>query len=187
MDPASKRLVWNILCKVRDSGKSIILTTHNMDECEAICTKLAIMVNGTFKCLGSTQHLKSKFSDGYTLTIKTKRVADKETLDENVNSINAFVLKNFPSAVLKEQHEEMLSYLIKEKSMPWSSMFGIMETGRKRLSIEDYSLGQCSLEQVNRIYVAFEKPDFIINHSLFCRCFFCSQDSSENNTRYVFV
>lgn len=40
---------------------------YSMEECEALCTRLAIMVNGTFRCLGSTQHLKNKFGDGYTL------------------------------------------------------------------------------------------------------------------------
>lgn len=38
-----------------------------MEECEALCTRLAIMVNGKFRCLGSPQHLKSKFGEGYTL------------------------------------------------------------------------------------------------------------------------
>lgn len=31
-----------------------------MEECEALCTRLAIMVNGSFKCLGTIQHLKYK-------------------------------------------------------------------------------------------------------------------------------
>ena len=36
------------------------LLTYSMEECEALCTRLAIMVNGQFKCLGSIQHLKNK-------------------------------------------------------------------------------------------------------------------------------
>jgi len=44
-----------------------------MEECEALCTRLAIMVNGEFLCLGSTQHLKDKFAEGYTLTIKVRK------------------------------------------------------------------------------------------------------------------
>ena len=43
------------------------LSFFSMEECEALCTRLAIMVNGQFKCLGSPQHLKSKFGEGYTL------------------------------------------------------------------------------------------------------------------------
>jgi len=41
-----------------------------MEECEALCTRLAVMVNGQFKCLGSAQHLKNKFGEGYTLIAK---------------------------------------------------------------------------------------------------------------------
>ena len=39
----------------------------SMEECEALCTRLAIMVNGQFKCIGSPQHLKNRFGEGYTL------------------------------------------------------------------------------------------------------------------------
>lgn len=36
------------------------LGSHSMEECEALCTRLAIMVNGRFRCLGSAQHLKGR-------------------------------------------------------------------------------------------------------------------------------
>lgn len=42
-----------------------------MEECEALCSRLAIMVNGKFRCLGSPQQLKSKFGEGYTLIAQT--------------------------------------------------------------------------------------------------------------------
>ena len=41
-----------------------------MEECDALCTRIAIMVNGSFMCLGSPQHLKNKFGHGYTLIVK---------------------------------------------------------------------------------------------------------------------
>lgn len=45
----------------RQAGASRSHTvTHSMEECEALCTRLAIMVNGRFRCLGSAQHLKSR-------------------------------------------------------------------------------------------------------------------------------
>jgi ATP-binding cassette, subfamily A (ABC1), member 3 len=56
--------------KTKASGRSIILTSHSIEECEALCNRLAIMVNGQFKCLGTTQHLKNKFSKGFILTVK---------------------------------------------------------------------------------------------------------------------
>lgn len=78
MDPGAKRNLWNMVCKVRDTGKSIVLTSHSMEECEALCTRLAIMVNGEFKCLGSPQHLKNKFSSGFTLSIKLRKTLDRD-------------------------------------------------------------------------------------------------------------
>ncbi|XP_078344110.1 phospholipid-transporting ATPase ABCA3-like [Oculina patagonica] len=70
MDPVARRFLWNTLTGVMKGGRSIVLTSHSMEECEALCTRLAIMVNGQFKCLGSTQHLKSRFGTGYTLMVK---------------------------------------------------------------------------------------------------------------------
>lgn len=149
MDPATKRYLWNALCRVRDNGKCIILTSHSMEECEALCTRLAIMVNGNFKCLGSTQHLKSKFSEGYTLTIKIRKSGDADELSsDEIAPVERFVKEKFPTAVLREKHQELISYHITGKSVPWSAMFGIMERGKKELNIEDYSIGQSSLEQV---------------------------------------
>ncbi|XP_031561453.1 ATP-binding cassette sub-family A member 3-like [Actinia tenebrosa] len=72
MDPVARRFLWDSLTSVMKGGRSIILTSHSMEECEALCTRLAIMVNGQFKCIGSPQHLKSRFGYGYSLMIKVK-------------------------------------------------------------------------------------------------------------------
>lgn len=58
VDPAARRKMWETINNIRKSGTSIILTSHSMDECEALCDRLAIMVRGNFKCLGGPQHIK---------------------------------------------------------------------------------------------------------------------------------
>ena len=148
MDPATKRFLWTALGKLRDSGKCIILTSHSMEECEALCTRIAIMVNGNFQCLGSTQRLKNKFAQGFALTIKMKKLADHLDLEREVTAIDNFIQSSFPGAVLKEKYQELLSYQLVNNAIPWSKMFGILERSKNQLNIEDYSLGQCSLEQV---------------------------------------
>ncbi|KAJ8951652.1 hypothetical protein NQ318_012323 [Aromia moschata] len=147
MDPATKRYLWNALCKIRDNGKCVVLTSHSMEECEALCTRLAIMVNGNFKCLGSTQHLKHKFAEGYMLTIKIKK--EDATYEADLERIESFIRQHFPDAKLREKHQELVNYYITDRTRPWSKMFGILEEGkRNNPSIEDYSLGQSSLEQL---------------------------------------
>jgi ATP-binding cassette subfamily A (ABC1) protein 3 len=40
MDPSARRYLWNVIKYARDTGMTILLTTHSMEECEALCTKL---------------------------------------------------------------------------------------------------------------------------------------------------
>ena len=58
VDPAARRKIWETINNIRKSGTSIILTSHSMEECEALCDRLAIMVGGTFQCVGGPQHIK---------------------------------------------------------------------------------------------------------------------------------
>jgi ATP-binding cassette, subfamily A (ABC1), member 3 len=72
VDPKARRIIWNVLSKVREIGHAFVLTSHNMEECEALCTNIAIMVDGRFKCIGSQQHIKSKYGAGYSLLIRVE-------------------------------------------------------------------------------------------------------------------
>ncbi|CAH0549210.1 unnamed protein product [Brassicogethes aeneus] len=161
MDPATRRFLWDALCKLRDNGKLIILTSHSMEECEALCTRLAIMVNGNFKCIGSGQHLKNKFAKGYTLTIKVKKPPESDGLERgDTQPIEDFVGDKFPMATLRERHQELLTYYIADTTdIPVSRMFGILEEAKHNdaLNIEDYSLGQSSLEQVFLTFAKYQE------------------------------
>uniref|UniRef100_A0A1Y1MCM6 ABC transporter domain-containing protein n=1 Tax=Photinus pyralis TaxID=7054 RepID=A0A1Y1MCM6_PHOPY len=154
MDPVTKRYIWNVLCGVRDRGKCIILTSHSMEECEALCTRSAIMVNGIFMCIGSTQHLKTKFSEGYTLIVKMKK---QENYSFSV--IEDFVKDSFGAVLIRERHQDLITFYIQDKMLPWSRMFGIMEEAKAFLNIEDYSLGQSSLEQVFLSFTKYQKEE----------------------------
>ncbi|XP_062556229.1 phospholipid-transporting ATPase ABCA3-like [Armigeres subalbatus] len=157
MDPGAKRHLWNVILNAKKSGKSIVLTSHSMEECEALCTRLAIMVNGEFKCLGSTQHLKNKFSKGYFLTVKIKKRALDMTSAKGRNAVMAYIMENFEGALLREDHRDSLTFHIATSSMKWSTMFGLMETAKKTLEIEDYALGQTSLEQVFLFFTKYQR------------------------------
>lgn len=64
MDPLSKRLMWKVITQL-GNNKAIVVTTHYMEECEALCSRIGIMSQGRLMCLGSAQHLKSRFATGY--------------------------------------------------------------------------------------------------------------------------
>ena len=59
VDPIARRSLFKMLKHLKKS--SIMLTTHRMDEAEALCDVIAIMINGRFVCYGSPSHLKQKY------------------------------------------------------------------------------------------------------------------------------
>eukprot|EP00941_MAST-03F_sp_MAST-3F-sp1_P002476 g2476.t1 len=81
LDPLSRRLIWRQLGRARQSVRSfygngakrkrpaVILTTHNMDEAEALCTRCGIMTSGKLRCIGTPQRLKNLYATGYRLQI----------------------------------------------------------------------------------------------------------------------
>lgn len=81
MDPEARRFMWQVVANIsqRDKNSAVIITTHSMEEAEALSTKMGIMIRGgIFKCYGSTQHIKSKFGTGFELDIKIKKPTQKE-------------------------------------------------------------------------------------------------------------
>lgn len=101
MDPGARRNLWNmVIDRRRTTGTSVVLTSHSMDECEALCTKLAIMVNGEFKCLGSVQHLKSKYSKGIWLVLRLRVGSDSALVFDQVGAAKLYVRDQFPMANL---------------------------------------------------------------------------------------
>lgn len=142
MDPKSRRFLWNCITSIVKEGRSVVLTSHSMEECEALCTRLAIMVNGKFKCLGSTQHLKNKFGDGYTLTIRLGGEVPQTA------ALIDFMEVEFPSANLREQHFNMLEFQLSSSDTILSKVFQYLEDKRSRFNIEDYSVSQTTLDQV---------------------------------------
>ena len=118
------------------------LLLKNREECEALCTRLAIMVNGRFRCLGSAQHLKSKFGEGYTVTLRVGRN------DECKAAAQSFIDDAFAGeASLKEVHLNQMEYQIGSK-IRISSIFSELEKSKNFGIVSDYSVTQTTLDQV---------------------------------------
>jgi len=69
VDPVSKRLMWDLLRKERQR-RTLVLTTHSMTEAEALSSRIAIMGKGELRCIGSPQHIKSKYGRGVYLQVQ---------------------------------------------------------------------------------------------------------------------
>ena len=61
VDPSSKRKVWKLLSAVREEA-ALLVSSHSMEECEVMCQRVGILVNGSMKCVGTAQQLKNRFA-----------------------------------------------------------------------------------------------------------------------------
>uniref|UniRef100_A0AAQ4P0T4 P-type phospholipid transporter n=1 Tax=Gasterosteus aculeatus aculeatus TaxID=481459 RepID=A0AAQ4P0T4_GASAC len=142
MDPKARRFLWDCILSIIKEGRSVILTSHSMEECEALCTRMAIMVNGHFKCLGSIQHLKSRFGDGYTVIVRVGGSPPE------LKPVEDFVRRSFLGSVLKEKHHNTLQYHLPYTQGALAHIFSQFTSHQQRLGVEDYSVSQTTLDQV---------------------------------------
>uniref|UniRef100_A0A5S6QAW5 ABC transporter domain-containing protein n=1 Tax=Trichuris muris TaxID=70415 RepID=A0A5S6QAW5_TRIMR len=141
VDPISRRLVWQLLDRVRSNGVSIVLTSHSMEECEALCARLAVIVNGEVKCIGSPQQLKAKYGKGYLLIAKFLS-------EEYMPGFMRAIEETFADSAVEEIHGRQMRCLIPFQASTWSRLFEVLETMVKPHGLIDYMLSQPSLEQI---------------------------------------
>ncbi|GIY18801.1 ATP-binding cassette sub-family A member 3, partial [Caerostris extrusa] len=159
VDPVSRRKIWNILSQARNNtGAAVLLTTHNMEECEALCNRLAIMVNGRFRCLGSIQHLKTKYGQGYSLIIKLKREDQNDHV--SMEAIKKHVQTHLRGANLKDDHQGMLQYHVVDSSITLSRLFKFMANMKTEFELEDYLISDTSLEQIFLTFARAQRISF---------------------------
>jgi ABC-type multidrug transport system ATPase subunit len=147
MDPVARRFMWKFISDTME-GRAVILTTHSMEECEALCHRIGIMVGGRLRCLGTAQHLKSKYGSGYQLDVN----GEAEKGDHVYNG----VLELFPGARLLERHDSVMKFQLSGDyaSGSLADIFEKMEQNKRELCIIEYSVSQTSLEQ---IFIHFAK------------------------------
>uniref|UniRef100_A0A0S7EWI0 ABCAC n=4 Tax=Poeciliopsis prolifica TaxID=188132 RepID=A0A0S7EWI0_9TELE len=142
MDPRTKRHLWKIISEEVRGKSAVVLTSHSMEECEALCSRLAIMVKGQFRCLGSLQHIKNRFGSGFTVKMYlAKPLCDTE-------AITAFMQGKFPTTFLKDQHSAMVEYHIPNAPGGVADIFSQLESNKHDLRIKHFSVSQTTLDEV---------------------------------------
>jgi len=144
LDPLAKRYLWASLRRIALERKAaIILTTHSMEEAEELCTRVGIMINGKFVCLGPLNYLKNTYGSGYKITI----AHPAKDLTQQIESWFAGVEK-------QEESSQAVTYRIPNESFVFSKAFEELEKLKQAFIISDYSIYNTSLEQV---FIKFSK------------------------------
>jgi ABC-2 type transport system ATP-binding protein len=70
LDPQTRILLWEIIREYNHSGKTVLLTTHYMEEADALCNRLAIVDHGRVIAIGTPEELKRSIPGGYLLKLR---------------------------------------------------------------------------------------------------------------------
>ena len=119
-------------------------------ERESIVEHVHMQFLVSFRCLGTTQHLKNKYGSGYSLEIKLGTDIENSTVRHGqMERLNTFIMETFPNALRTECFAERAVYKIPQKNVASLAFtFRALENGRTDYNIEEYSFSQSTLEQV---------------------------------------
>lgn len=139
LDPASRYNLWNVV-KQSKQDRAIILTTHSMEEAEALCDRLGIFVNGELQCIGNAKELTARYGGLYVLTITTPQEEESEvialakSLSPNANKIYGL------SGTQK--------FELPKTEVTVATVFSGIEEAKNRLHIQAWGLSDTTLEDV---------------------------------------
>jgi len=136
LDPQSRRNLWALIRQVHQQGTTIVLTTHSMEEAQALCQRLAIMDRGRLVAIDTPQNLINQMEATYTV----KLVTASPLTEAQVASLNGGV--EFVQAL------DTNAYFLRLKNTPNALDSILDEIVRSNISLEHLEITPVTLEDV---------------------------------------
>ncbi|HEX5613727.1 MAG TPA: ABC transporter ATP-binding protein [Acidimicrobiia bacterium] len=136
MDPHARATTWNLVRELRSLGKTVLLTTHAMDEAEQLCDRVAILMDGRLAALGAPREL-------------TRRAAAEEVRFRTVAGLDLRALARalgIDAGAVVEEHAG--DYLIRVAGTPQLVVALAMHLHAHDVLVHDVHVGRRSLEEV---------------------------------------
>ncbi len=142
LDPCNRRSLWELI-KNYKQGRTIILTTHYMEEADALSDRIALMKHGELECCGSPLYLKDKFGSGYTLTATKNATFDQARM--------SVLIKQTMEHELDVQHDvarEICYTVPTNLSSRLPDLLHRIEINSEALGILNYGISSSTIEDV---------------------------------------
>eukprot|EP01064_Diplonema_japonicum_P009611 TRINITY_DN17087_c0_g1_i1.p1 TRINITY_DN17087_c0_g1~~TRINITY_DN17087_c0_g1_i1.p1 ORF type:complete len:1544 (+),score=393.35 TRINITY_DN17087_c0_g1_i1:77-4708(+) len=138
VDPKSRRVLWDVIKHVAKK-RTVVLTTHSMEEVDALSSRIAIMKSGGLQCVGTPQEIRSALSRGYTIAVS---VQNPDRLGMVIGSLQ----QSFPSLVPTETHGGHAKLTTRDATP--SQLLRVMQNKADVLGISEYAISQTTLEEI---------------------------------------
>jgi ABC-2 type transport system ATP-binding protein len=133
LDPIARRNLWDLITEIKKRGKTIILTTHYMEEAEVLCDRIAIMDSGKILKMGETHKLIEGTKSPYKMSFVIPKIAEQSLAELRKHG----ELENLAG---KSDHYEM--HLKTQKAL--NEAVAIVQ----KLQPESLTVGRASLEDL---------------------------------------
>lgn len=143
MDPESRRKVWDFLQLIRHD-RLILMTTHHMEEADALGDRIAVMSSGQVKCCGSALFLKKVFNAGYHLRISKSHNWNQVAFDELIGL--KYNLKDKLENLTP--HELMYKFDADETGQVLPALFDDLEKAKERVGIFGFGITVSTMDDV---------------------------------------
>jgi ABC-2 type transport system ATP-binding protein len=135
LDPQSRRQLWDIIRDIRTQGRTVLLTTHYMDEAERLCDRVAIVDHGQVIALGSPAELIARLGGEHMIEF---------TLKDN-GEFDPATLKDLPSVQSAQKESGQYRLAVRELHVALPALLGrLQQTGEalsglvtRHVSLED--------------------------------------------------
>ncbi|KAI9592525.1 hypothetical protein BDF19DRAFT_211325 [Syncephalis fuscata] len=140
LDPEVRRVIWDIINRSKE-GRSIVLTTHSMEEAEVLCRNVGIMAKGLLRCIGSIFHLKDIYGKGFRLSL----AGSPQCMPAARSYVEQFLPEGWQCIDNFANHA---SYEFRPTATTLSTLFEQLEKHKTDLGLDDWGISQTSLEEV---------------------------------------
>ncbi|WP_266075369.1 ABC transporter ATP-binding protein [Haladaptatus caseinilyticus] len=141
LDPKGAREMREIIMEERDRGATVFFSSHILEQVEAVCDRVGILMGGELVAVDTIEGLRSAVSTEQTLSITTDRPIDERTLDavRAVEGVSRATAADTAVAVTLESRSK-------------SAVLNALEA--RGVTVEDFSTEEASLEELFMAYTA---------------------------------
>lgn len=148
LDQSTKRVLWECILRAK-KNRTIMLVSHDLEECEVLADRISIMDEGKLFTIGTSLHLKNKWGGGYKIEINYE--------PENHDRAVAYVQNALPRAKLTYDFAGTTHFELPQDGFSVGDTFIKFEREKKEVGIREFSVNQVSLEQIFLSIISKEK------------------------------
>ncbi|KAL8620006.1 hypothetical protein ACOMHN_015288 [Nucella lapillus] len=162
MDVRARHLYWDAVSYfLKASQRATVINTQSSEEAQRLCTRLAVMVNGQLRCLGTPEELMRQCEQTYRLEVRVGRW-DEHQGPQRMDILTLFLQELFPGLHKLEQFQNRVLFEIRTQPvgtrLPLANTFHTLESLKRNLDLEDITFSQTDMEQMF-LYLARDQKE----------------------------